>query len=370
MLFYRSTVGGKHTDATATLRGLYSSPKGVGCWIIGGGPSILTLPPETLAAINASPAPKFAINLAGRGPDSSGWLIKPTLWTSFDPTTSFTPSIFNDPTITKFVRKGREMDLVPGSPTKLCSCPSTFFIGRQGTVDFEDFLPTDRVNDSRDSFIQALSIGYLLGFREFYLVGVDMKIVPSDAQLEAWGVGRTVMWKEGAKEPVQSDLLKHIVETAAKAQKKTKEAIIKEGEAVEREGQYAFCERKDLGAALHADMHYWERVQELRLAAPFLVDAGVSLLQTNFDSRLNEAVCDAVYEAEISSILDTLSESVGCPKNETTVGKYTGKPKDYIPVYQRDVKPYRWPEQAKKADPQKQALKQEVAEMLERRVMG
>src|SRR5262245_23167651 len=91
-MFYRL-----HTDGTRTevaLADAYAGPTRTACWLIGGGPSLVELPCQAIAR---SPVPKFAVNLAGTR------LLRPTFWTSYDPSARFHRSIYLDASVTKFV---------------------------------------------------------------------------------------------------------------------------------------------------------------------------------------------------------------------------------------------------------------------------
>lgn len=185
-MFYRMATDG--TEIRLSLEDAYSGPSRTGCWIIGGGPALTALPIEQIAA---SLLPKFSINLAGHG------LLRPTFWTSYDPTGRFQRSTYLDPSITKFVSRGRAMDVVPGTTVKVCDSPNTLFFHRDQTVGFHNFLHrpasslgTDTapahlgVTDWQDSLIQAIHIAYVLGFRTLYFAGCDMHIAPGTAWIE------------------------------------------------------------------------------------------------------------------------------------------------------------------------------------------
>ncbi|MCA8995285.1 MAG: hypothetical protein KDA88_25150, partial [Planctomycetaceae bacterium] len=74
-MFYR--VFPDHARQSLPLENHFAGPQPTACWLIGGGPSLKTLP---LEQIQRSPCPKFAVNLAGSG------LFRPNFWTSYDPT--------------------------------------------------------------------------------------------------------------------------------------------------------------------------------------------------------------------------------------------------------------------------------------------
>jgi hypothetical protein len=174
-VFYRLNTDG--TRSGIELQDAFAGPTRTACWIVGGGPSLAQLP---CAAIARSPAPKLAINLGGAR------LIRPTLWTSYDPSARFHRSVYLDASIWKFVHARRAMDLVPETTFKVCECPGVVFFDRDPQRGFADFLPSHAAGivDWNDSFVQAIEIAYRLGFRVLYLAGCDFHVRPSDAQLE------------------------------------------------------------------------------------------------------------------------------------------------------------------------------------------
>ena len=96
-----------NTDQTREpieLENLFAGPALSSCWMIGGGPSLNALPSD---AIRESPVPKMCINLSGTK------LMRPTFWTSYDPSARFHRSVYLDPGVMKFVHRRRAMDLVP-----------------------------------------------------------------------------------------------------------------------------------------------------------------------------------------------------------------------------------------------------------------
>lgn len=361
MLFYRQTTDGKKTDCTAALKDAYGGTSRTSAWIIGAGPSLHNLTPQQRQAINNSCAARFTMNYAGRGTDGQGWLIKPTHWTTFDPTPSFSSLIFHDPSIQKFLRSGREMDLVPYGSEKLCDCPNLYFL-ESGHKEYASFLDprSDKLNHSLDSFIQTIDLAVHLGFRRLYLIGTEMIVRPSKAQAEwakSLGVDYdeessvTVVEKknnEGVKtEEYESDLLFDFFKMVMqKGKLKDSEAEDKLQE-LDREGQYSFSERKRFRAACSSDKHYWERTQHLRLARRSIASNGISLISCTPRSRLNHYF----PTMEVKDVIASLRMQYGDAEDEKTVGKYITR-KHYAKLpYHKDIPPYRVEEPKKKPKP-------------------
>src|SRR5436190_10365851 len=110
-----------HADGVRTaidLRGHFAGPVRSTCWIIGGGPSLREAPCDR---VQLSPVPKFAVNLCGFG------LIRPNIWTAYDPTVRFHRSTFLDGSILKLLPARRATDIVPGTAHKVGDCPNTLF---------------------------------------------------------------------------------------------------------------------------------------------------------------------------------------------------------------------------------------------------
>ena len=174
-MFYRLQTDG--VQVGAALEDVYSGPVDSACWLIGGGPSLAELPHGDIAD---SPIPKMVVNLAG------SHLLRPTFWTSYDPSARFHRSVYLDPGIVKFVHRRRSMDLVPETTYKVCECPNTYFFERDGQRGVHDFLAATHTGiiDWADSMVQAIDILYRLGFRVIYLAGCEMRVRLSAEQLE------------------------------------------------------------------------------------------------------------------------------------------------------------------------------------------
>lgn len=304
-------------------QGAWCGPKRTACWLIGGGPSLNSLPTDRIAA---SPLPKFAINLAGHGH------FRPTFWTSYDPTSRFHPSIYLDPSIFKFVHTARAMDLIPGTTFKVCESPSLYFFERDRLRGFNDFLQPgeecsaekDTITDWQDSFIQAIAITWQLGFRVLYLAGCDMQIRPSREQLDR-AMQAGVDFRSG--EP-----LKEFFARCGKAGLSRQEL-----ERLAAPEQYHFDETKPLAAAVQTDWHYFRVAQYLRLSRRAL--AGLELISVTPDSRLNEFL----EYRPIDEVLATIHRTIGDPAQETTRGRYTSTAGEPRRASMRDFPPHNWP---------------------------
>lgn len=346
MLFFRSSTDGATQDATAALENLYAGTEPTACWLVGSGPSLLD---ADIDAIAGSPAPKIGVNFSGRGPDGTPPLLTPDIWTSYDPTARFHRSIFLNPRIMKFLKSDKDKNLVPGTNFKACDCPATYFFHNE-CRGYSDFLRpgSNAILNAKDSFVQALDIGFRLGFRIFYCVGTDMVIRPSAGQVRlAESVGMTydpnkgTLIKRDNVRDVWSDRLPDFVDEYVRARNGLERAkAIEELETPARESQYSFTERKPLAAALHSDSHYWERVQYLRLSRRCLSINGVSLVSCTPGSRLNAWF----RTSTVAEACEAIRKSVGCPASEKTKGKYSGDVDLSLglPVH-KDVMPYSWP---------------------------
>ncbi len=342
-----------HTDGTRTpaaLEHVFSGPTRTACWIIGGGPSLTDLPCEAIAR---SPVAKFAVNLAGTG------LIRPTMWTSYDPSARFHRSIYLDASILKFVHERRGMDLVPETTFKVCECPATFFFERDPQRGFADFLGSrvesqgsrehsrrstvgsrPSIVDWNDSLVQAIDIAYRLGFRVLYLAGCEMFVRPPVEHVElaaANGVTYTPR------------------ETLAAFYERCEKAGVARAE-LERLGlpiQYHFDERKLLAATINTDLHYFRVSQYLRLVRRSLALAGVDLLSVTPRSRLN----DYFPYRPAEDVLREIADVIGDPALESTRGRYTltgtRSPEGLGPM--RDFRPHHWPRSAAPALPRQES---------------
>lgn len=328
-----------HTDGTREpldLQGFYAGPVRGACWIIGGGPSLSALPTADIAA---TPVPRFGINLAGHA------LLRPTFWTSYDPTHRFHRSTYLDASILKFLPAGRAMDLVPETTFKVCDCPATLFFERDKHRGYRDFLSRESsprscastgsiatssplaVTDWQDSLIQSIDIAYRLGFRTLYLAGCDMAIHPSAEQLS---LARSAGVEHHPREPLRDFFAR------------CRQAGLSQDdfEQLDSGPQYHFDERKPLAAAIQTDFHYFRVAQYLRLSRRAMSLAGLDLISVTPDSRLNDCFEYRLCESVVTSLL----AAYGDPRTETTRGRYTAAgprpPANLAPM--KDFPPHNW----------------------------
>lgn len=313
-----------HPDGTSTpapLHNAFAGPTPTACWLIGGGPSLASLPTDAIAR---SPLPKMSINLAGTR------LLRPTFWTSYDPSARFHRSVYLDPSILKFVHRRRSMDLIPETTFKVCEAPATFFFDRDPQRGFADFLSSSHTTivDWADSFVQAIDLLYHLGFRTLYLAGCELRIHPSPAQLASArlkGVehnphGRLDEWLNACRKAGLTDSDLDLLDPAP---------------------QYHFDESKPIAAAASTDLHYFRIAQYLRLSRRALTLAGLQLISVTPDSRLN----DYFPFAPVESVLAQITETIGNPATEPTRGLYrqtTPRPAPHLGPM-RDYRPHNWP---------------------------
>jgi hypothetical protein len=237
------------------------------CWLIGGGPSLERLPWQDIAA---SPLPKMCVNLAGTR------LIRPTFWTSYDPTARFHRSLYLDPGVFKFVHQRRATELVPETGYQVRECPATFFFGRDQQRGFSNFLsPTHTsIVDWGDSMVQAIDILYQLGFRTLYLAGCEMRVRPAKSQIE-------FAQRSGVKYDPQGTLKDFVA--ACEQSGITTERL----DEVGRTKQYHFDEHKPIRAAAETDFHYYRIANCLRQSQRAMTTVGMRLISVTPQSRLN-----------------------------------------------------------------------------------
>lgn len=317
--FYRLDADQRQTFVA--LENLYAGTLPSACWLIGGGPSLNMLPCEAIAA---SPIPRLSLNLAGVGK------LRPTFWTSYDPTVRFHRSIYLDPGILKFVHRRRAMDLVPESDAKVCDCPGTLFFDRDVGRGFGNFLdPTaTKLIDWADSMVQGIDLLYRLGFRTIYLAGCDMRVLPSSEQIahaERAGISRDDWFG-------LSDFAKVCQSRGISGE---------ELAGLERACAYHFDETKSFAATVQTDAHYFRIAQGLRLSRRCLAQQGLRLISVTPGSRLNEYFPYVPVEAALAAI----HAQVGNPQLESPTGLYTQlAPRQRTTMEpMRDVKPPNWP---------------------------
>jgi len=325
--FYR--MGADKTKEPVALANQFAGTKPTACWLIGGGPSLKEMP---IPEIVDSPIPIMTTNLAGHS------LLRPTFWTSYDPSVRFHRSIYLDPSIMKFVHPRRAMDLVPETTFKVCDCPHLYFFDPETDRGFANFLSAKNTSivDWNDTLVQAIDLLYQLGFRRLYLAGTEMIVSPSDDWIaEAEKVGVTY-------EPLMllGDFAKQC-EAAGLSRERQEE--LGTGD------QYHFDERKPLAASINTDAHYFRVAQYLRLCRRSLSLAGMSLISVTPGSRLNDYF---PYEtAEV--ICQRESERIGYPPEPSVKGFYTGtadrQPGGIGPM--RDYRPHHWKTNPPARDP-------------------
>lgn len=345
MLFSKATTDAQQTDCTATLQNMYAGVEPTACFVIGSAPNV---PVELIDAVIESPLMKLACNLSGR--DKTGkWFIKPNVWTAYDPSARFPRSIYTDPSIMKFVNRHRILDLVSDGDEKMCEMPNTFFYTNE-LREYSNFFDATRpaLNNSLDSFIQLLDIGFRLGFRTFICVGVDLAIRPSEQQIAyAQSVGvnydrdtyETVNIKQHNNKPVESrsDLLKDFMRAVSRAAfDGNDDRAIEKLLSLEREHQYSFDEHKSFHAAMSSDVHYFDRSQYLRLARKNMSLNGIKLYCTSTTSRLYPYF--EMLDAEHIRV-----QFDGDPAFEDLTGLYSGRYLKTRLPFHRDVKPYDFP---------------------------
>jgi hypothetical protein len=334
-----------HSRQDVDLSHVMGGPTATTCWIIGSGPSLADLPTNEIAA---SPAPKFGMNLAGTG------LLRPNLWTSYDPTVRFHRSIYLDPSVMKFVHACRAMDLIPETSFKVCDAPNLYFFDRHRMRGFCDFPrpliaglkhpasvncspQQSGITDWQDSLIQAIDIAYQLGFRRLYLAGCELFIAPPPVLLE---IAQRYGVRYEPREP-----LSRFLQRCRRAG-----ATLAECDYLTVPGQYHFDEYKAFRAVVNTDEHYYRVTQYLRLARRSLALCGLELLSVTPHSRLNDYFPFVPVENALRRVL----EENGDPSTEATLGRYTQAslrgPEDRIPM--RDYRPHNWPLPGKATSPE------------------
>lgn len=296
-LFHRLSTSGRQQPVP--LENQYAGAARSTCWLIGGGPSLAQLPTDQIAA---SPAPKLAVNLAGCG------LIRPTFWTSYDPTVRFHRSVYLDAGITKFVHRRRAMDLVPETTFKVCDCPATYVFDRDGARGYDNLLDPQAAGivDWSDSLVQGIDILYRLGFRRILLAGCDLCVAPA-ADVVDRARERGVAYQPGE---LLQDFFQRCVQAGMTGLDQRDDSI---------GTQYHFDERKPAAATLATDAHYFRIAQYLRLSRRNLALHGLELVSVTPGSRLN-----GVFPyVPVKKALQDLRTEIGDPNREPTRGLYT-----------------------------------------------
>jgi hypothetical protein len=256
--------------------------------------------------------------------------VRPSFWTSYDPSARFHRSIYLDPGVIKFVHRRRAMDLIPETTFKVCDAPATFFFDRDPQRGFADFLAPHHtaIVDWNDSLVQAIDILYRLGFRTLYLAGCEMHVAPSAPQIgraAAAGIDwtphrRLDEWLKACRKAGLADA---------------------ELDALDPALQYHFDEHKPIAAAANNDFHYFRIAQYLRLSRRAMALAGLELVSVTPASRLN----DTFPYRPVDEVLDQIRASTGDPRAEPVTGLYRQiddrQPPGLGPM--RDYRPHHWP---------------------------
>lgn len=296
-LFYRLTTDRRVIPAA--WENACAGPTPAACWLIGGGPSLASLPCDDIAR---SPAPKFAVNLAGTK------LIRPNFWTAYDPSIRFHKSLYLDAGVTKFLPRSRSMNLVPETTFKVCECPQTCFFDRDPQRGYHDLLKPQAlgITDWGDSLVQAIEIAYRLGFRRLFLAGCECCVRPC-AEWISRAEERGIRYVDG-------ELL---MEYAGRCR-----GAGLDDETMAQLGTgplYHFDEVKTFAATLQTDAHYYRIVQALRLSRQSMSTAGLQLISVTPGSRLNSFF----DEQPVDAVLDDMRLQIGDPRREPTRGLYT-----------------------------------------------
>lgn len=324
---------------------------GSSAFIVGAGPSLRNLTIPERQAIHDAPAIRFALNHGGRGQDGEPWRVRPTHWTAYDPTAQFSRSLFLDPTITKFVKASRSADLIPGPGyLKIGDAPGVVLYSCRDKISHsEKFNPFgDWILDIRDSLVLTMSLAVHLGCRKLYLLGTDMKITPSQAQLD-------YALEAGVKYPVRgevkgnvfrpdpsgerwSDRLSDFVYAISVQTAKPKLKIKEELSALEQNPTYAISEQKSFFNAINTDGHYSWITEHLRQSRLSLQKYGIEVISCTPDSRLNQFF---EYQ-DVSTVCESL-KAVSDVSKETTKGAYTGSGRVYDAPFMQDQPVYGHP---------------------------
>lgn len=334
-------------DDVDGIENRYLAPFPAPLWLIGAGPSLRD---EDIEAINASPAPKFCMNLSGCDRDGKPPMIRPDFWTAYDTTCRFHRSVYLDPGVTKFVCKSRRMDIIAGTPYRVYQAPNTYFFEREYR-HFEKFLNPEsgKILDCQDTFIQAIDIAYRLGFRKIFMVGVELAVLPSDEQILLAGENgveydmetmSTVM--EKGRGPLLRDFDARCIQKGMQRDCNPGEDCDNDGKKrtildVGRPQHYSMSESRKWQTTLRADEHYYRTTQYLRMSMTSLSQHGLQLVCCTSPSRL----ADYFGYTPVGDACAWIHDMVGNPAEETCAGKYeeVDKPGDgFMPI--RDYKPH------------------------------
>lgn len=332
MLFFRRSADEKPWDASMGLVDSVLSTNLASCFIVGAGPSILGMTSQEQFEVSTSCAGKFSVNYGGFV-DGFGWLIKPNYWTSYDRLEQFSSHILLDPTITKFIKDSRHTEPVPDCAAKAVDLPNTYFFKPEART-YDNFvdLTSHAILDCRDSMVFAIDIAIRLGYRRLYLLGADLRVVPSQEQEEHFGVRLEDVVVEGK----HTNRLKHWVEEVAAKHNLPIVGVYEQLNKLPREEQYCADVAKTFEKAVSADNHYWHTVQYLRQARKSFSRYGVQLINCTAGSRLEPYF-------GLTSIADACTEiqkNCGMPLDESSIGRYNPNFTSTRMPYHEDIPPY------------------------------
>jgi len=154
--------------------------RGRSAFLICGGPSFAQLDHHKLRHPNIL---TMALNNAVK-------TYRPHLWVSVDAPDHFIRSIWLDTTITKFVpichtqKRVFDSDTWQWSPLKASDCPNVFYYKRNEHFRAKQFLWEDTMNwgnhkkhgGGRSVMLIAIRLLFILGIRQVYLLGADLKM--------------------------------------------------------------------------------------------------------------------------------------------------------------------------------------------------
>lgn len=144
-----------------SIKGLYTDQS---VFLICDGPSFLDVDRDKLDSVG----------IVTMGVNNSPKTFRPDMWVCVDPPKKFIPSIFDDPSIMKFIPSGRVNKSWPctiGFETNLDYSPETFL-----TQDSVNWGAKKEDGGARSVMIASIKILYTLGFKNVFLLGVDFNM--------------------------------------------------------------------------------------------------------------------------------------------------------------------------------------------------
>lgn len=238
----------------------------------------------------------FSINWGGYLKDNE-WGIYPSLWTAYDNCDKFSPAIFRDPSVVKFVNKNRAIEYISGKRYVAHECPNVYFIDPK-EKSFSNFYGTGPATDSKDSLTQAIDIAIRLGFKHILLAGCDMYVPLSTEQvaymeehieaMPADDKGRKEKFIHGDSE----NSLWSAIEAIAKAENRLAATVVADLDKLPQSDLYYFG---DVGVPfakkVMVDQHCFAVTNWLRQSRRCLDSLGVTvrlLSGSNGNSRLSK----------------------------------------------------------------------------------